>query len=570
MPIRQPIVSVLGHVDHGKTSLLDSIRGTTVNIGEPGQITQHIGASQVPKDVIQKLAGDLLEKFKIDIVIPGLLFIDTPGHEAFTTLRKRGGSAADLAILVIDINEGFQQQTEESVELLKQFKVPFIVAATKIDRVAGWFPNPKKSFLETIKKQRDDVVEDFENKLYRLVAQLSEKGFDSERFDRVSDFTKQIAIVPCSGKTGEGIPEILLMLSGLSQQFLKGKLELSDIVRGSVLEVKNVKGLGTTIDVILYDGILHKGDYLVIGGPKIIATKIRSLLVPRPMQELRVEKQFVQIESISAASGIKIVAIGLDEVIAGSPLVAVRNESEVESAKSIAQKEVEQISYVKQEDGITVKADTLGSLEAMIRLLTQNSIQIAKAEVGNINRQDVIEAQSVHDRFNRVIFSFNQKVPEDVGGFAKDVGVRIFESNIIYRIVQEYLEWKEKEKELEIKSKLENVARPCEIKILRGMVFRQSNPAVFGVEVLRGILKSGALMRKESKNIDRVKEIQKEGRAVSEAKKGDKVAVSMENATIGRQINEGEILRSAISDNDMQVLRELSEYLSEDEKELLV
>lgn len=569
MAIRQPIVSVLGHVDHGKTSLLDAIRGTVVAAGESGGITQHIGASQIPKDVIKKLVGDLLEKFKIEIVIPGLLFIDTPGHEAFTTLRKRGGSAADLAILVVDINEGFQQQTEESVELLKQFKVPFIVAATKIDRIAGWFPNPKKSFLETIKKQRDDVVGDFENKLYRIVAQLSEKGFDSERFDRINNFTKQIAIVPCSGKTGEGIAEILLMLSGLSQQFLKGKLELSDTVRGSVLEVKNMKGLGTTIDVILYDGVLHKGDYLVIGGPKQTVTKVRSLLIPRPLQELRVEKQFVQIEKISAAAGIKISALGLDEIVAGSPIISVRNENELESAKKIIQKEVEQISYVKQEDGIIVRADTLGSLEAMIKLLGQNNIPISKAEVGNVNRQDIIEAQSIRERLNRVIFLFNQKSPEDVSSFAKDVGVKIFENTVIYRIIEEYLDWKEKEKEAEVKEKLENVTHPCEIKILKGTVFRQSNPAVFGVEVVKGILKSGVLMKKGNKNIDRVKEIQKEGHAVDQAKKGDKVAVSMENVTVGRQVNEGDVLHSAVSENDLEILKELVNYLSDDEKELL-
>ncbi|MBI4010176.1 MAG: GTP-binding protein, partial [Candidatus Aenigmarchaeota archaeon] len=242
------------NVDHGKTTLLDSIRGSAVATGEAGGITQSIGATNIPIDTIKKVSKQLLEKFKFKVMIPGLLFIDTPGHEAFASLRKRGGSVADLAILVVDINEGFQIQTDESLNLLKQFKVPFVVAATKIDRIPGWFPKEEMSFSDSFAKQRDDVKDELENKLYRLVAQLADRTFESERFDRIENFTKQAAIVPCSGVSGEGVAELLLMLAGLSQQFLKDKLQISDIAKGSVLEVKDVRGLGTTIDVILYDG----------------------------------------------------------------------------------------------------------------------------------------------------------------------------------------------------------------------------------------------------------------------------------------------------------------------------
>ncbi len=568
--IRQPIVSVLGHVDHGKTSLLDAIRGTVVAGGESGGITQHIGASAVPIDVIKKLSGDLLEKFKIKVTIPGLLFIDTPGHEAFTTLRKRGGSVADLAILVVDMTEGFQQQTEESINLLKQFKVPFIVAATKIDKVPGWFPHPKSSFLDSLGKQRDDVKEDFENKLYRLVAQISDKGFDSERLDRITDFTKQIAIVPCSGKTGEGIAEILLMLSGLSQQFLKDKLEISKIAKGSILEVKNVRGLGTTIDVIIYDGKIERGDYLIIGGKNILVTKVKTLLTPRPLQELRIEKQFEDIDGISAAAGVKISAIGLDEVIAGSPLVAVKNENEVEEAKKLVSKEVEEIQFNKSEDGVTIKADTLGGLEAMIKILDNEQIPIRKAEVGNLTRQDVIETQSVKDDLRRVVIVFNQKISEDVSSLAKDLHVKVFSGNVIYRIIEEYNDWIKQKTESEIQEKLENISRPCRLAMIRGTVFRASKPAVFGVDV-KGILKTGtAVMReKDRKVVGKIKEIQKEGQKISEAKSGDKVAVSMDEPTIGRQIEEGDVLLSALTDTEKRILNELRGNLTADEIEIL-
>ncbi len=567
--IRQPIVSVLGHVDHGKTSLLDAIRGTVVAAGESGGITQHIGASAVPLDVIKKLAGGLLEKFKIKVAIPGLLFIDTPGHEAFTTLRKRGGSVADLAILVVDITEGFQQQTDESISLLKQFKVPFVVAATKIDKIPGWFPHQKKSFMDSLEKQRDDVKEDLENKLYRLVAQVADRGFDSERLDRITDFTKQVAIVPCSGKTSEGVAEVLLMLAGLSQQFLKDRLGISKVVRGSVLEVKNLRGLGTTIDVILYDGKMKRGDYLIIGGNKVVVTKVKALLVPRPLQELRVEKQFDDIGEISAAAGIKISAIGLDEVMAGSPLVAVKSEGEIESAKKLVTKEIEQVQFTKSENGVAIKADTLGGLEAMIKILEGEQIPIRNAEVGNVARQDVLEAQNVQDELQRAVIVFNQKIPEDVSTLAKDLRIQIFSGNVIYRIVEEYKKWAAQKTERELQEKLKNVTRPCRLKILKGTVFRVSKPAVFGVQV-KGFLETGTkVMREDGKIVGKIKEIQKEGKKISEAKSGDKVAVSMDEPTVGRQIEEGDVLISVLTSEDKKILNELIEHITADEREIL-
>ncbi len=570
MAIRQPIVATLGHVDHGKTTLLDSIRGTAVAAGEAGGITQAVGASHIPIETIKKISGKLLEKFKVKVTIPGLLFVDTPGHEAFASLRKRGGSVADLAILVIDVNEGFQQQTDESLNLLKQFKVPFVVVANKIDRIAGWYPNHNEIFSDSISKQRDDVRDELENKLYKLVAQLADRGFESERFDRITDFTKQIAIVPCSGRTKEGIAELLMMLMGLAQQFLEDKLQLSDIAKGSVLEVKDMRGLGTTIDVILYDGKLKTGDYIIIGGRTPLVAKIRSLLIPRPLQELRVERQFGYVDEVIAATGVKISAVGLDEAISGSPIVAVDDESKIEEAKKLVEKEVEEIIYEKQPDGITVKADTLGSLEAMVKMLKEGNIPIRQAEIGNLTRQDVLEVQNVTDDLRKIILVFNQKIPEDVKLVAKDLNVRIFDGNVIYRILEEYKEWCTHESERRLQEKMASVGRPAEVRILKGSVFRASNPAIFGVEVLKGTLKANSQMKRvDGKIIGKIKELQKEGKQIDEAKKGDKAAISIDGPTIGRQIFEGDKLIVVLSDNDRKVLKEVYDKLSGDEKELL-
>jgi len=262
---RSPIVVVLGHVDHGKTSLLDNIRETAITKTEPGLITQHISASYIPIGTLRDKCGGMLDNLGIKLTIPGMLAIDSPGHEAFTTLRKRGGAIADLAILVIDINEGFKPQTEESLNYLKQFKTPFVVAATKMDRVAGWIESGKVCFSDVFGNQSDRVRDDLDNKIYHIIGQLSERGFPAERFDRVQDFTKQIGIVPVSNKTGEGIPDLLVMLGGISQRYLSDRLEINPGEgKGTVLEIKKYRGLGTTLDVIVYDGEISRGDTLAV------------------------------------------------------------------------------------------------------------------------------------------------------------------------------------------------------------------------------------------------------------------------------------------------------------------
>lgn len=567
--LRSPIIVTVGHSDHGKTSLLDRIRGTAVTKQEPGALTQHTGASYVPLSVVEKFSGKLLQKFGIKLEVPGLLFIDTPGHKAFIGMRRRGGAVSDLAILVVDITEGFQEQTDESLNILREFKTPFVVAATKIDKLKGWRQIADAPFAESFAQQRDDVKGDLENFSYRLVNQLAERGLNAERFDRIENFSKQIAIVPLSSVSGEGISDLLMVLSGLAQQFLKDRLTISNVARGSVLEVKDVKGLGTTIDVILYDGKIQKGSFAVIGGNEIISTKIKALLRPRNLQELRVEKQFESVNEVSAAAGIKISAPNLEKVVAGSPIVFVQKENEIEKAKELVKTELSELKFKKSQDGVGIKADTLGSLEAMIKILQEGEIPIRFAEVGTVNKQDVVESRNVNDRYRKVVLAFNVKVPEEIETLAKDLNIKIFRNEIIYQLVEEYKSWVEKERERELQEKLLLVTHPCELKILKGTVFRQSNPAVFGVEILRGVLKPGAALQRGKKSIDKVKEIQKEGKSIVEARKGDRVAISLENVTVGRQVKEGDVLSVVITDSMKKLLKEVWSKLSDDEKEML-
>ena len=564
--IRSPVIAVVGHVDHGKTTLLDRLRGTATAKNEPGLITQTIGATKIPVDVVKSICGNLLEKMNINLTIPGLLFIDTPGHEAFTTLRKRGGAIADLAILVIDSNEGFKPQTEESLNYLKQFKTPFVVAATKIDRILGWNPQNDQPFFKTFHEQTQRTQDELETKIYQLIAQLGVKGFEAERVDRISDFAKQIAVVPMSGHTGEGFPELLMILSGLAQKYLNKNLEITtDEGKGSVLEVKEFRGLGTTLDVILYDGEIKKGDIIVIGGKKIVKTKVKALLEPEPMKELK-SSNFIQIDSITAAAGIKIAASEIEDVIPGSPLRAVRNESDVEKAVKEVVSEVEEVEIDTDENGSILKADTLGGLEALIKSLQDRNIPIRKASVGNLTKKEIIEAQSFDDP---IIMVFGSTVSQETIQLAKDHGVSLFTSNIIYSLIENYEKWKEDEHKRREEREMKTLVRPGRVRVLPGYIFRASKPAVFGVEVLKGTIKSGCRLHRDGKIIGEVKEVQMEGKNVEEASMGDKIAISLPDGCIGKNCDENDTLDVFLTQENISKLRKFSAKLKSDERELL-
>jgi len=566
MKIRSPIVVMLGHVDHGKTSLLDFIRGSSIAKSETGQITQKISSSYIPNSAIQEKCGKMLDKLGIKLTIPGILAIDSPGHEAFTTLRKRGGAIADFAVLVVDINEGFQPQTLESVNFLKQFKTPFVVALTKIDRLLGWNQQKGKSFLVSIEEQSDRSKEEFEKNFYRVVGQLGQAGFSAERFDRIDDYAKQVAIVPVSSKTGEGIPDLLVVISGIAQKFLKKGLELKKGEgKGTVLEVKEYPGLGTAIDAIVYDGEVRKGDYLVVGGKEVVRSRVKALLKPAPLKEMKIEKGFQPIEETVAAAGVKIAGPGLAGVIPGSPLRFVRSRSSVEKAIEEVREEVEEVEFESSKDGVLLRADTLGSLEALIKTLKE-IVPIKNAHVGSVSRQDVMEAKAME---KPIIFAFGVRLAPETEKLAKDNHVEVFASDIIYRMIEDYQEWEKRSKEREEEALLERVARPALVKALPGCLFRQKNPAIFGVEILKGTLKAGTTLTNKGKKIGEVKEIQDRGDSKKCAECGCKAALSMPDVVFGKHLKEGDELRVYLSEKDLKILEKIKHLLSPEERELL-
>ena len=565
--IRTPIIAFLGHVDAGKTTLQDFIRKTSTAESEPGEITQSIGASRVPGSTIKSLCGSLLEQLRIDLKIPGFLMIDTPGHSAFVSLRRRGGTLADLAVLVVDVNDGLMPQTLEAIEILKKFKTPFVIAVNKLDTIEGWM-RADGNLLQKISAQQKQVQDHLDTKIYDLVMKMSELGFNADRYDRVEDYSKTLTMVPCSAKTGEGIPELLVMIAGISQKFLGEKLEFSESspAKGTIIEVTKEKGMGTTLDTIIYEGVLRKNDQILIGGiDHPILTKVKALLEPKPLSELKEgTRKLVQVQECVAATGVKISAIGIESALAGMPMLACSEN--FEQAKKEIQKEISEMEIPLEKEGIIAKADTLGSLEALVMLLRENSIKVKKASVGAVTRKDISDASAMleSDPLNAAIAGFNVETPK-----SETRGIKIITGDIIYSIIEKIQKWQKQEKDRIEGKALENITRPCKILLMKGYVFRQSNPAIIGTEVILGKLKAETPLMKKGPEITRVKEIKLDQKNINEATKGQKISAAYEGATLGRQIKEEDTLYSAVTENDYKKLKELKQYLSEDEKQAL-
>jgi translation initiation factor 5B len=560
--IRQPIVVVMGHVDHGKTSLLDAIRNTSVAKKEAGAITQHIGAHEVPISILQATCTPLIAKMGTKFTIPGLLFIDTPGHEAFTNLRERGGSIADIAVLVVDVMQGFQPQTLESIKILRQYKTPFILAANKIDMLQGWRPVDTNCFNDSLISQRVEVQQKLDEKIYGIVGRLGELGIESERFDRITDFTKQVVIVPVSAKTGEGVGELLLFLAGLSQKFLEDSLktEVSGPAKGSIIEVKEERGLGTVIDVIIYDGTLNKGDRLVFGtinGAK--ETNVRGLLKPKlPSEITDPADKYKYVEGVSAAAGVRVYAPGMEGALSGSPILEAKSAEQEKELVAEINDQIKKILFESTNAGVILKADTLGSVEALVRLLVAANIPVRDTGIGRVTKSDVANARGVscEDPYAGVVLAFNVAVNDDAQAEADSSKTPIFKADVVYNLVDQYAAWVKEQKEADKKVTIEQLPLPAKILVLPNHFFRASKPAVFGIEVLDGALKAKVrLVNAHGDEIGEVSGMQHEKKSVELATKGMSVAISIDSAVCGKSFTESEVLFVRINKKEAEMLK---------------
>ncbi|MEM0128106.1 MAG: translation initiation factor IF-2 [Thermoplasmatales archaeon] len=560
MWIRQPIVGVLGHVDHGKTSLLDYIRGSMVALREAGGITQHIGATEVPIEEIVRICKDIIGKREFKI--PGLLFIDTPGHESFSSLRIRGGSIADIAVLVIDIREGIMPQTRESLEVLKHFKTPFVVAANKVDLLEG-FSGMRGPFLLAAGKMDSRRMEELDERIFQLSSQLYREGFSADRYDRISDFTRNVAIVPISAKTGFGVPDLMMVLSGLAQTFLSTQLRNEDeTAEGTILEIREEKGMGEVADAILYNGIIKRGQTVLTGTVDgIKALRIKGIFKPKPLDEIRDPRdRFQPVNLVKAASGIRILFQGGGGVIPGSPFKEATGDL-IDLKRSI--EDAIKSSFKPVQEGIVAKADTVGSLEALVYELGRLGIPIKKAEVGPVSKRDITEAETNSKSEDKIVVAFN--VPVEV---SEVENANIVQDKIIYSLKDKVEKLREEIKKSEIEEKRKEITFPCKVLVLPGNVFRASRPAIFGIRVLAGKIRVKTdMMKVDGTPIGAVKSMRTGETSLQESKQGDEVAIAMDSVTVGRQIKEGDILYSDIREREFKELKE--QELNPDEQMVL-
>ncbi|MBD3195794.1 MAG: translation initiation factor IF-2 [Candidatus Lokiarchaeota archaeon] len=576
--IRAPIACILGHIDHGKTSLLDYIRGTVVQEREAAGITQHIGASFFPIEDIKTFLSKSKEEFaEKEFKIPGLLIVDTPGHAAFLNLRKRGGAVADIAILVVDIMSGTQPITWESVRILRERKTPFIIAANKIDRIPGWKSIKDADFSDVYKKQKQHVKDYLDEKLMRMSVDFLQEGYKGiARYDKIKDFTKKIAVIPTSAKTGEGISTLLMVLMGLVQQYLTKNLKFSEgSAQGVVLEVKKERGYGKTMDVLIYNGNLHKGDEFVVGGlNNPIKSKVRALLTPKPMDEIRDPRQkFDSVDNVSAAAGIKVLAPDVDEVVAGSPFKSISTEEQEEQVYREIEEEVEKIKIRTEKAGVVLKADTLGSLEALENHFSKSNVSISVADVGAIKKEDIINARIVKDfdPYSATVLGFNVPVFPEAEEQANKDNIRIFTNNVIYRLLEDYLDYAQTRKAEDTAQELSELILPAKLKMFPQYIFRNSSPAVFGVNVEGGTLQAKVqLMTDEGKKVGRVHQLQDKGQNIDKADKGAEVAISIRGIEVGRDIEKDETLFVKVPESHVrQLIAKFLNELTTDQKDVL-
>ncbi|KAL5195289.1 Eukaryotic translation initiation factor 5B [Glycine soja] len=542
--LRSPICCIMGHVDTGKTKLLDCIRGTNVQEGEAGGITQQIGATYFPAENIRERTKELKADAKLKV--PGLLVIDTPGHESFTNLRSRGSGLCDIAILVVDIMHGLEQQTIESLNLLKMRNTEFIVALNKVDRLYGWKTCRNAPIVKALKQQTKDVQNEFNMRLTQIITEFKVQGLNTELYYKNKEMGETFSIVPTSAISGEGIPDLLLLLIQWTQKTMVEKLTYSEEVQCTVLEVKVVEGHGTTIDVVLVNGVLHEGEQIVVCGMQgPIVTTIRALLTPHPMKELRVKGTYLHHKEIKAAMGIKITAQGLEHAIAGTGLYVVKPDDDLEDVKESAMEDMRSVMsrIDRTGEGVCVQASTLGSLEALLEFLKTPEVSIPVS----------------------AILAFDVKVTPEARELADELGVKIFIADIIYHLFDQFKAYIDNIKEEKKREAADEAVFPCVMSILPNCIFNKKDPIVLGVDILEGILKIGTpicIPSREFIDIGRIASIENNHKPVDYAKKGQKVAIKIvgsnseeQQKMFGRHFEIDDELVSHISRRSIDILK---------------
>ncbi|KAG8218255.1 hypothetical protein J3R82DRAFT_3865 [Butyriboletus roseoflavus] len=594
--LRSPICCILGHVDTGKTKLLDKIRQTNVQEGEAGGITQQIGATYFPVDAIKTKTAVLNKDGKQEYKVPGLLIIDTPGHESFTNLRSRGSSLCNIAILVVDIMHGLEPQTLESLRLLRDRKTPFIVALNKIDRLFGWEATPDGAFQESFAKQKRATQREFEDRVQKTILAFAEQGLNATLYYENKNFARNVSLVPTSAITGEGVPDMIMLLINLTQQRMSDRLMYLSELECTVLEVKVVEGLGTTIDVILSNGILHEGDKIVVcglNGP--IVTQIRALLTPQPLRELRIKVCDLLQDQITLADlwitcsllmctirksrqhlALKSLPPILRRAIAGSRLLVVGPDEDEDDLMEEVMSDLTSLlnSIDKSGRGVSVQASTLGSLEALLDFLKVSKIPVSGINIGPVHKKDIMRTATMLEKAKElaVVLAFDVPVDKDSERLAEEMGIKIFKADIIYHLFDAFTAYNNEIMEAKRRDAAPQAVWPCRLKTIAA--FCKRDPIILGVDILDGTLRVGTpicvvkvdptTQKRDIIDLGKITSLEinhKPFDIVKKSQAGGGVAVKIEHAVyqsakmFGRHFDEKDDLLSHITRQSIDVMK---------------
>ena len=579
--LRSPISAIMGHVDTGKTKLLDKIRHTSVQEGEAGGITQQIGATAFSRETLQLQTQEMQKNpnTKFDVKVPGLLVIDTPGHEAFSNLRHRGSSLCDVAILVIDIMHGLEPQTLESINILRSKNCPFVVALNKVDRVYGWKTQDQavtgrdiRPFQDALALQDESAQREFRDRAQGVITNLMEQGLNAALYWENDEPEDTISLVPTSAVCGDGIPDLLRMLIVYAQNYQVPKLMfMPEHLQCTVLEVKVLDGIGHTVDVILVNGTLRVGDTIVIStmeGP--ILTTVKGLLTPPMGREMRIKSEHLRHDTISGAIGLKIVADELHRAIAGTAILVMSKDDDEEDVKEELHTDISALMKSLETDarGVMVHASTLGALEALLQFLHHECkppIPVGFINIGPIHRKDVMKANLMNEKGLpefATILAFDVKADAEATAFAEENNVRIFHADIIYHLFDKFTKFMDTLRATRREEAQGVAVFPAILKIIPQHVFNKKDPIILGVEVVEGVLHVGTPLCVPAIGVDvgTVTSIQNNHKEVKTAKKGASVAIKIQckndTMTYGRQFDATYGLYSKLTRASIDSLKE--------------
>ncbi len=480
-----------------------------------------------------------------------------------------------MAILVVDIVHGLEQQTLESIELLKARKTPFIVALNKVDRIYGWKPQAYSNWKETFESQSQGVKDEFNGLLRYTITKFAEIGYNASLFSENPNDKKYISLVPTSAISGEGIPDLVRLILELSEKYLK--MEIKEEVECTILEVKNTEGFGVTLDVILSNGELKAGDRIgFCGSDGPILTTIRTLLIPQP---LKMNSQYQKVERVRASQGVKIFAHDTDKAIAGSRVFVVH-----ENEEEVKKKLVDDTTLDLSPEGLHVVASTLGSLEALLSFLKKSDVPVSHVSVGQIKKKDLVIAQAASEKNKEygAILVFDTVLDKETKDTASKMNLRVLEAKIIYHLLDQYKAFVEEIRAKDKETFSGEAIFPVQLSIVPNCIFTKRSPLILGVHVDSGTLKIGTPLcvfkeGEEMIHMGNVTSIENNKKNVTKALKGQKVAIKIETRQnesgrmYGRHFSEASLFYSVLTRRSLDVLKQaFRDEMDEEHVELIV